>query len=314
MGKDSAIEWCHHTFNLWWGCVEQSLECDHCYAREWAKRCGFSVWGKVDAVDRRWFQPEHYEQLGVWDRAAAQAGERHRVFCSSMMDIGEIGHPRFDEERERFFAWVERCPNLDFLLLTKLPQNFTRILPRSWQENPRRNVVGMTTVGCETSMWRLGHLLAAPFMRRGVSMEPLLERIPEQDLRRHLSPKRFSGRHVRLGPANQWILDVDVTHLLWRGLDWVIVGGESGGKARPMRAEWVRAIRDACAEAEVPFFFKQWGAWLGETSDGAKPSGKRVSQVLNATGEPIWVGKKAAGNFLDGRQHLEFYAPVEVAA
>ena len=86
-------------------------------------------------------------------------------------------------------------------------------------------------------------------------------------------------------------------------INWVIVGGESGPKARPMRATWAQSLRDQCTAAGVPFLFKQWGEWLGEKQDGAHD---HDPLELNATDEPVRVGKKAAGRLLDGRTHDSF--------
>jgi hypothetical protein len=87
-------------------------------------------------------------------------------------------------------------------------------------------------------------------------------------------------------------------------LDWVIVGGESGHGARPMDPAWARSLRDQCANASVPFFFKQWGAWLGVGQDGGE--GRDGAQELNCSDVPVRVGKKAAGALLDGVENKAF--------
>ena len=87
MGGQTLIEWCDCTFNPWWGCVEVSPECDHCYARTWARFTGHAIWG-ADAP-RRLFSDKHWREPLAWDRAAAKAGERRRVFCASMADVLE---------------------------------------------------------------------------------------------------------------------------------------------------------------------------------------------------------------------------------
>ncbi len=87
MGEQTSIGWCHHTFNPWWGCVEVSPACDHCYARVWAAFTGHAVWGK-DAP-RRFFGDEHWDEPFRWNRKAQGAGERRRVFCASMADVFE---------------------------------------------------------------------------------------------------------------------------------------------------------------------------------------------------------------------------------
>src|SRR5690606_4822938 len=92
-----------------------------------------------------------------------------------------------------------------------------------------------------------------------------------------------------------------------RGIDWVIVGGESGHGARPMHPDWARDIRDQCQKAGVPFFMKQWGEWLDADSalrPGECSIGHRVRYV-EATAM-IRVGKSRAGRLLDGREHSEW--------
>lgn len=108
-------------------------------------------------------------------------------------------------------------------------------------------------------------------------------------------PLRFLSLEPLLGDLGR----IDLS-----GIGWVIVGGESGSGARPVRAEWVRSIRDQCIAAKVPFFFKQWGEHLPAMTDGAP----LVKRILNCGDVPIRVGKKAAGRSLDGRTWDEFPA------
>ena len=126
MGKLSKIQWCHHTFNPWWGCVNISPACDHCYAEAWAKRCGKQVWGKE--APRRFFGDRHWNEPLKWDRAAEKAGERHRVFCASMADVFEDRRD-LDEPRARLYGLIEQTPNLDWMLLTKRPQVVGKLVP-----------------------------------------------------------------------------------------------------------------------------------------------------------------------------------------
>ena len=86
------------------------------------------------------------------------------------------------------------------------------------------------------------------------------------------------------------------------GIDWVIVGGESGPGARPMHPDWARSLRDQCQAAGVPFFFKQWGEWLPSMQDGTPG----YNQEINCSDRPVRVGKKAAGALLDGCEWREF--------
>lgn len=288
MGK-TKIEWTDYTFNPWWGCTRVSPGCDHCYAETWAKRCGLTVWGK-DA-ERRFFGDKYWNEPLKWDWDAQVAGVRRRVFCGSMCDVMEdrpelvLGNADLHACRARLFDLIERTANLDWLLLTKRPQNFQRFLPAAWLKNPRPNVWGMTTVESSEYLWRVEKLLATPFHVRGLSLEPLL------------GP-------VDISSASDW------------GVDWVIVGGESGPGARPMHPDWVRSTRDQCVAAGAPFFFKQWGEWsdiqdhfFGEDAlDGRvhhwDPRQAGVSG--GGTGVSIRRGKTKNGRLLDGRTWDEF--------
>jgi len=229
MGADSKIQWTHHTFNCWWGCVEDGPECDNCYARTFAKRTGHDVWG---LGDRRFFGEKHWAELAKWNASAEKAGERRRVFCGSMMDIGEcrsdeVGE-RMDAERRKLWPLVERCAWLDFLLLTKRPQNMPRVMPESWLERTPANVWIGTTAGTKAG-WekRIKHLRKLNPAVRFVSVEPQLEDLETVDL---------------------------------SGIHWVIQGGESGGKARGFFLNWAAGLRDQCKAAGVAYFAKQLGA------------------------------------------------------
>lgn len=101
MGKDSRIEWTHHTFNPWWGCVKVFPACDHCYAESWAKRVGSDVWGPTS--ERRFFTDSHWKEPLKWNRDAAADGIRRRVFCASMADVFE-NRPDLIAPRQRLFT------------------------------------------------------------------------------------------------------------------------------------------------------------------------------------------------------------------
>lgn len=147
MGKDSKIEWTHHTFNPWWGCVEVSPACAFCYAKAFAKRLGYDIWGSEKL--RRFFPDSHWHEPLKWDGAAKESGERHRVFSGSMCDIFEH-YSGPDAEtlkltREQLFALIGLTPNLQWLLLTKRPENMIRFAPKSWAKGWPENVTAMTT-------------------------------------------------------------------------------------------------------------------------------------------------------------------------
>jgi protein gp37 len=264
--KETKIEWCNHTFNPWWGCVKVAPECDHCYADTFAKRVGFSetgsqfpIWGKGTA--RRFFGDEYWAQPYKWDRAAKKAGERRRVFCGSMCDVMEE-HPDLGPWREKLWKLIESAPNLDWLLLTKRPQNYKRFLPANWDTAPWRNVWLGTTCGHPDSLWRVAELLKTPAAVRFLSCEPLLAPL---NLERQLLLCRHWKTEDSLphapwcpeDPGKYWLKPQALRGINQHIPDWIIAGAESGPGARPCEEQWVRSLKDQCVSAGVPFFYKQ---------------------------------------------------------
>lgn len=320
MGKDSKIQWTHHTYNPWRGCTRVSPGCDHCYAETMSARdpAVLGVWGpdgtRPVAAESYWRQPLR------WDAAAAEVGERHRVFCASLADVFEgretmpaVAYPAIFEARLRLFGLIERTPRLDWLLLTKRPENVATLVPVSWLERfdgyPPNVWIGCTVENQEQAEARIPHLLRVPARVRFLSCEPLLGPVDLGIIPDALyeAGMPFSWNRVSDG----------------RGIHWVICGGESGPKARPMHPDWARDLRDQCQAANVPYFFKQWGEWLGgevyrngsilgiarhqdgsENCHQGKPdhwwSGGTRGGVLSTR-----VGVKVAGRLLDGREWNE---------
>lgn len=241
MGQKTGIEWTDHTFNPWWGCVKVSPACDHCYAETFANRVGQSVWGKE--APRRFFGEGHWQEPAKWNRAAAAAGVRRRVFCASMADVFE-DRPELEDPRGRLFGLIEATRCLDWLLLTKRPHNIAKMLPADWLTELRSNVWLGTTVESPDYLWRVYQLADVRATVHFVSYEPALA-------------------HV------EWPMDGRI--------QWLIAGGESGGHFRRADPAWMRATRDQCVNAGVPFFFKQWGG-LHPKSNGADLDGREWKQ------------------------------------
>ena len=129
MAENSGIEWTHHTFNPWIGCTKISPACDNCYAAEWDKRYeGGAHWGPK--APRRRTAEKNWNMPLKWDKAAAKAGVRLRVFCASLADVFDNQVPQ--EWRDDLWALIHATPNLDWLLLTKRPQNIEKMLPRDF--------------------------------------------------------------------------------------------------------------------------------------------------------------------------------------
>ena len=283
MGKDSRIEWTHHTFNPWWGCIKVSSACDHCYAETWAKRLGEDLWGPH--APRRFFSDAHWKEPLKWDRDAAKDNVRRRVFCASMADVFE-NRPDLVSERLRLLDLIARTPNLDWLLLTKRIHLVRKQLPKGY-EFPRNVWLGTTVEDQESARKRIEHLLAfkSPAVRF-LSCEPLL------------------------GP-------VDLSEFLVRGesgtrIDWVIAGGESGPGSRPMDPAWPAALQKQCSRARVPFHFKQWGHWAPLEQVLDVTTKRTAIKVFRQDGSEVSVaaiGKGRAGRMLAGKQWDQFPAP-----
>jgi protein gp37 len=274
MAKDSRIEWTHHTFNPWWGCVKVSPGCKHCYAEAWAKRTGQDVWGPNAA--RRELSNAYWRQPLAWNAEVARIGKRRRVFCASMADVFEDRRD-LDVKRERLWKVIADTPNLDWLLLTKRPQNISRLAPYGdrW---PHNVWLGATA---ENQKWldkRMAYLTALPARILFLSCEPLL------------------------GP-------LDLSHWMERArrgesrmLHWVIAGGESGAYSRPMHPEWLTSLRDQCVDSGIRFHFKQWGNWRPVSPSQVNGYQTKTLHLSSGKTVPIVnIGKKAAGRSLQGR-------------
>lgn len=249
MGKETAISWCDHTFNPWWGCAKVSPACTNCYAETFSKRIGLKVWG-IES-ERRFFGDDHWDEPGRWNRAAAKAGVRRRVFCASMADVFE-DRDELGNTREYLWGIIEATPMLDWLLLTKRPENMREMLPSDWLECERPNVwFGTTVENQEYADLRIPYLLRVPARVRFLSIEPML------------GPIKFKIHH-------------------WP-LHWVIAGGESGAKHRPSDPDWFRSLRDQCIDAGVAFHFKQWGG-LHPKANGCELDGREWKEFPTMAG------------------------------
>lgn len=243
MAENSGIEWTHHTFNPWIGCTKVSAACDHCYAEAWDSRFNGGRWGAKAPRTRTktWSQPRK------WNRQAEAAGERKRVFCASLADVFDNHKSIEPGWRDDLWLLIEETPHLDWLLLTKRPQNISKFMPSYWLREPRSNVWLGTTVENQTeAKRRIPHLVGVPAHVRFLSCEPLLG-------------------NLNLRP---WL----------PSLHWVIAGGESGARYRPADPNWFRTIRNQCEIESVPFLFKQWD---GRNQREIKALGREIDGVIH---------------------------------
>lgn len=343
MADHSAIEWTESTWNPIAGCTAVSAGCDHCYAARQASGrlsrlplyAGLAVDGAFTGEVR--LAPGRLDQPLRWKRP-------RRVFVNSMSDLFHEAVP--DGFIARVWNVMAQCPQHQFQILTKRHARMRSWVNR-WADTASDRIVGdpnelppmprgpeavratyssgrallfadmLDTMGkpppgcayplydwaegqrwwprvlpnvwlgvsVETQQWadiRIPVLLDTPAAVRGLSCEPLL------------------------GP-----IDLDRS-MRWHDhslLHWVIVGGESGPKARPMHPDWARKLRDFCTARGVPFFFKQWGEWC-HSDQMPEDTWSRLDSAINLGQqphpEPHRVGKKAAGRELDGRTWDEY--------
>lgn len=310
MAENSKIEWTDHTFNPWMGCTKVSQGCANCYAETMMdKRYGKVKWGpqgqRVRTSAAYWRKPLK------WDREAKAAGKRARVFCASLADVFEDkpDQPEMDEWRAQLMQLIQDTQNLDWLILTKRPENVMRLFSLAWQRfggNAVSSLPGNVWIGTsvenqEQADKRIPALLQIPARVRFLSMEPLLGPIDLTEL-------HYDG--VVVIDALNGMVGYPLPHKTFEQaetkawpIDWVIVGGESGQNARPMNQEWARHICGQCQEAGVPFFFKQWGEWWPSDQGQWIPC-PTVDPFTDS--EYYKVGKHAAGRLLDGREWNEF--------
>lgn len=240
------------TFNPWIGCTKVSGACDHCYAEGAAKKLeidGKPLWGGKAA--RRPVSESTWAAPKAWDRRAAREGRRFRVFCASMADVFD-NHRSIDPAwRERLFRLMMDTPNLDWLILTKRPQNARNgMLPISWAANWPNNVWFGITGEDQTEFdrrWLWVCDLPAPVLF--ISVEPMLS---ELDIRWTLDPVEVAGRFLRSGRFSPGLETI-------RRPGWFIAGGESG-KIADCRdtpdGHFIRLLAQ-CHFNGIPYFQKQ---------------------------------------------------------
>lgn len=239
MGRDTKIEWCDHTFNPWRGCTKISEGCQNCYAELQARRNPdvLGRWGpkgtRVEASSEYWKQPIR------WNHQAITAERRARVFVASMADFHEKApkpskaDTAMQRARERTYGLIEQCAALDWLVLTKRPENVWAQWPESWRfEGPPENLwLGVTGETQQRVSERVRHLTVLSAETRFISLEPMLEPI-----------------------CLYWNCPKDWTET---ELDWVIVGCESGARRRPFELKWAENVLNQCHRHKVAVFIKQ---------------------------------------------------------
>lgn len=262
MGVETGIEYVDHTWSSWRGCAKISPGCKLCYAEAGSRRnpAVMGTWGPggVRVVNANWRTPLR------WNDAAGRAGVRRRLFMSLCDWLEDRPDWELDALRLRLLELIAATPCLDWLLLTKRPQNFQTLIRRlakvsarkghqvanAWlMGEPPANVwLGVSVEDQDWADERIPVLLETPAALRWVSYEPALGPV---DFAQWLEPAFVFGP------------DPDDRGATVPGLDWIVVGGESnqgGQAARPFDVDWARSTVEAGKAAGVPVFVKQLGS------------------------------------------------------
>jgi len=344
MADGTKIEWTEATWNPVTGCSLASPGCTNCYAMQLAgtrlahhwSRKGLTQATKTGPV---WtgevrFNEEWLDQPLRWRRP-------RMIFVCAHGDLFHENVP--DAWIDRVFAVMALCPQHTFQVLTKrsarmreymdracgrigdaamrlrkedlaiklgLGPNGLGPLPhakpgREWWPLP--NVwLGVSVEDQTRADQRIPDLLATPAAVRWISAEPLLGPV---DLREvcggHHFQNPLTGHRWHDAPEGV----ASTSDMGGARLDWIVCGGESGKDARPMHPDWARSLRDQCAAACVPFFFKQWGEWFPanpEAKCASATTTDRAVRDLSGGQLSLRVGKKAAGHLLDGVEHFAY--------
>ena len=293
MADKTGIEWTDATWNPVTGCAKVSAGCKHCYAeRNWGRLQHLPAYAGRAFTDVATHADRLLQPLS-WKRP-------RRIFVNSMSDL--FHQDIHDDFIGMVFRTMARAPQHTFQVLTKRAERMQRLLTHPKMRGfvgdapwPLPNVwIGVSVEDQATADERIPMLLQTPAAVRWISAEPLLGPV--------------SLRLERLGHWNALAIKSNQPWATTR-LHWVVVGGESGPKARPMHPAWARSLRDQCAAAAVPFLFKQWGEWQPVHPSGASIPGCGTTPQR----EPAFrfehghyftkVGKKLAGRLLDGALH-----------
>lgn len=353
MADNTKIEWADATWQVTTGCSVVSPGCTNCYAMRLAgtrmqhhpSRAGLTQPSKAGPV---WTGEVRFNEQ--WLDQPLRWKKPRRIFVAAHGDLFHENLP--DAAIDRVFAVMALCPQHTFIVLTKRaarmreyfadPHTNDRIGSAKISDEADRSGVKHQHPGWGVDRGREGPFRPLDHVWLGVSVEDQAhadERIPE--LLATPAAVRFVSAEPLLGPLH-YLTDRGDSDANWvPRLDWTICGGESGPGARPMHPDWARALRDQCQAAGVPFFFKQWGEWIGadEWLDQLGPGDVGIydhgadflrpwrparplnfgdaATLVNATCKrpfehhsdgttSIRVGKRAAGRRLDGREWSEY--------
>jgi protein gp37 len=246
MSLNSHIEWTDATWNPVRGCTKISPGCKHCYAETFAERFRGVKGHPYEQGFDLKLVPEKLIEPFSWRSPKL-------VFVNSMSDLFQEGVP--DPYVEAVCRVMVAAKWHTFQVLTKRSERLKELLSGPLQFAAKQDHIwwGVSVEDKKYGLPRISDLQQAPAHVRFLSVEPLLEDLGEFDL---------------------------------SGINWVIVGGESGPGARPMQPEWVVSVRNQCRDSRVPFFFKQWGG-VRKKKNGRKLDGKTYDEYPRRTTSPV---------------------------
>jgi protein gp37 len=236
----TKIEWCEKSWNPITGCSPISEGCQNCYAQRMANRLKGRYGYPEDEPFRVTFHPERLEEPLHWKKPS-------RIFVCSM---GDLFHPSVTlEMKGRVLNIFHKANWHNYLILTKRPERMDHFQYCCGGLNASHIWLGVSVENQRTADERIPILLQIPAAKRFVSVEPMLEPL---DIKWAISKNRLD---IGAGFLERGMFSPGMETL--RPLDWVICGGETGPRARPINPDWARSLRDQCQAAGVPFFFKQ---------------------------------------------------------
>jgi protein gp37 len=261
MSDHSKIEWTDATWNPMRGCTKISPGCVHCYAETFAERFRGVPGHPFEFGFNLRLVPEKLGDPIRWSKPK-------KIFVNSMSDLFHEGVP--DEYIEKVSRVMLAANWHTYQVLTKRADRMAALLQGKLREAAKAPHIwwGVSVENRQHGLPRVAKLRSAKPTVAFLSIEPLLEDLGEFEL---------------------------------RGIQWVIVGGESGPGARPMEAEWVRNICDQCRKADVAFFFKQWGG-VRKKQTGRRLDGKTYDEFPDFVSNPIPSASSRAG-LLEGMAH-----------
>jgi protein gp37 len=297
----TKIEWTDYTWNPVTGCHKVSAGCKLCYAEVLTKRFG-KAWGTGDFRDVRTHPDRLNQPLEIMKKLKGK-----RVF---VCDMSDLFHEAVSFEFIfSVFTRMASCRDTTFQVLTKRIKRAVEFY--SWFDDRIHNL------GYSAEL--LSPVFPVPNVWLGVSVENEKEKWRIDELLKCDAAVYFISGEPLIGALTLPTSFLQLPH----GRAWVITGGESGHGAMPMHPDWARSLRDQCAAANVPFFFKQWGEYIpfedahdeenpGTVYCDAEPEKHSFDGLSLANTTHMHnvifakVGKSKSGNFLDGKQHLEF--------